>query len=179
MQSQTLTTVTAVCTRIITGWKGTREQSSEQAPWKHCLLVQRHSRCWYPHDATSVLNEQHLPQWFNKGNFPHFYSSAIKLHKRKEEIGFGFSLFQHNSLESCNNPSRCGKPTGFYPAGTLMAMCHQGLILSGQGMGLAHTHILRHICYEALTHSFRDSASTSSFLCTARPVAQGIGSKYS
>lgn len=86
-----------------------------------------------------LLNEQHLLHWFNEGNYSHLYSSAVKLHRRKEERGFGFSLFQHNPLESCSDPPRYGEPAAFHAAGTLMATCHPGwLCLGREGAWFTH-----------------------------------------
>lgn len=106
-----------------------------------CSSAQRPSWCcvMLPACQAVLLNEQHLLHWFNQGNCSRFYSSAVKLHKREEELGFGFSPFQHNHLESCSDRPRYGEPAAFHTAGTLMAVCHPGWLCPGR-KGVWFTH---------------------------------------
>lgn len=116
-----------------------------------------------------------LPHWLNKGNFPHIYSSAVKLHRRKKEPGFGFPPLQHNHWESCRDPWRCGEPAAFQPAGARMAMCQRGRSCHGRDR----------TCF---THAPSDTSLTMvscappgllpKLVSSYRPEVQGIGSKY-
>lgn len=76
--------------------------------------------------AAVLLSKQHLLYWFNQTHVPLFYSGAVWLHVKKEELGFGLSPSQPNTW-SLAAILRC--------VGTMEAMCH-GAGCAGAGQWL-------------------------------------------
>lgn len=139
-KAQPLAPLTALCSTVIMGGERTRGAIS----WLHAPgnAVHRH-RDTHNADTCRMVPEcsmnKCLQHWLNKGNFPHIYSSAVKLHGRRKEPGFGFPPLQHNHWESCSDPRRCGEPAAFHPAGARMVMCQEGWFCQGRD-GTCSTH---------------------------------------
>lgn len=122
-----------------------------------------------------MLDEQVLATLVKQGELPHIYSSAVKLHRRKKEPGFGFPPLQHNHCESCSNPQRCGEPAAFHPAGAQMAMCHRGWFWQGRA-GTCFTHAPSHT--SLMVAPSVPPGVLPGLVSSYRPVVQGIGNNY-
>lgn len=144
--------------------KGNCSYLPSKLPWNHCAHHDADACGMLPMCCTILFSKRHLLHWFNQGHVPLFYSSAVWLRVRKEELGFGLSPSQPNTWSLA---------AILRDEGMAVAMCH-GAGCSGAGRWLFIPASSGTGSVVAPVQSSRAPANACSFLCPAGSVFQGI-----
>lgn len=133
------------------------KQAPLETPCSSCLQDDEHVQHTCAVCCTVLLSKQHLLYWFNQTHVPLFYSGAVWLHVRKQELGFGLSPSQPNTW------SLAAILRG---VGTMEAMCH-GVGCSGAGQWLFIPSSSGTGTMMVPVQSSRAPVNACSFLCPA------------